>query len=750
MLRSALPLANTTYECIQKVSNEIVTETKCEEEQKMWPLNMKIRSQIACKFAGMEESLRVDQLRAPFRKHLLTMSHEYQYMNNEIGQKRHYTVKDVEHLLKQLCANVQESVQLVAPQLFGELIRAKQSPLSVSEEEQLYESVRSGQYCQSTKLVDLFLDASALAGTEGSTEVLLRAYQQKQVSSSRASYLFTLLTFAKSPTVEAAKRLVTYLKQTEHVPRGVVFGVTGFVRNLRLYDSHHHYQQIDTLVQELHQVLVERVERYVRQPELTTECLTYVFALKNVGVYSSNQKPIVQRLLQVIHDQKTVAYTNEVRVAIVRALVDGADDQTRQYLLQSVLQDEQQTVELRVEAYKTILFSGTTRQQLESIKNYLKQIENSEHGEQLANYVRSHQENLRKTSDVHKQTVLPLDAPVFEPPKSQPVGITRNYELSYLSQGLGLGFTVEADALYEQTHKKHGGRSIVPVPESVSFNFTVPVLGKEVQVVEVHFHQHGLEPLVMQQLQRLSRNTKMDVLKVLKEIFDLLIENGSEMFTKNPDVKVLIQVAYDGKTVVLVDEHDFAEGDMFQQGILSEIMEKLQGRVLTDRAFGVTPVDFVGQVSSINGLPVQVRLNSSVVFGLKSEFNVDARDISNSVLQFVVLPSVASQTEFSVEFFTGTERKSVEHVTRFYSAPHVNLLAELKQGRIMHVKFNMPQSKYVLARIESEVFTRNVNGERVRNTISKRDSLDKTYHLCTESTRKPFGKSTKFYKASQI
>lgn len=727
-------MSEASYECTQKVTDQIVTEARCVDRQKMWPMNMEVKSQITCQLVDTKQTLTVPRMDSEFRKHRLTMSHQYKSRNNEIGEPRHYSVHEVEQLLRLLCQNVADSVQIDVPQQFGELIRAFQSPLSVQEQHQLYESVRSGQLCQSGKLFDLFLDASALAGTEGSTQVLIQAYQQNQIGQFRASYLFSLLSFAQAPSVQAGQQLVQFLQQQnqQQLPRGVIFGVTGFVHNLRRYAGQQQYHVVDTLVQQLQKLLVERVEQYVQQPEQVTYALTYLYALKNVGLYGGYQQPLVQRLQRLLEQYRGQQYTNEFRVVVVRVLVDGADDQVRQYLLENVFQDEQQSVELRAEAYRSILYSGTTRQQLEQIQSYLRQVEQTEQGAQLANFVRSHQANLRQSSDVHKQTVLPVDAPTFEPPQVQPFGITRNYEFSYLNQALGAGVTVESDVVYEP----HGQSEPLLLPESVSLNLTVPVVGQEFQVVELHFHQEGLEPAMREHIRKVSRSSKMTTWKAIKEIVDILISNGNEILTQNPQVRLLVQVAFDGKTVLLVDEQDFYQGGE-QQGLLKEIFETLHKRLSVDDAFAVAPVDFVGQVSTVNGLPVQVRLNSTVVFGLKTELNLDARDLSNSVFQFVVLPSVASQTELAVEFYAGSERKSVEYINRFYSAPQINFSAQLSQGRHLHFQVNMPQQRYVLARFESQVYTRNVHGQRIRRAVAP---LDRNYHVCTQSTRQLLGK----------
>ncbi|KAI2809838.1 hypothetical protein BLOT_000990, partial [Blomia tropicalis] len=755
VFQSAFPIfySNATNECTQVINDKLIESSTCNERMKIKLLGIQVTSQIKVHFLEKKPTLIVQRLKRNFPKHRLSLS-----PNNAIFQPnqhiiRNYSVHEVQNLLEQICSKVITSIQLDVPVYFAELVNSLYS-LSANEHVQLWEQIQSGKLCSSPKLLDIFLDGSALTGNEGSIEILLRAYQQDKINRQRANYLFSLLSFAKRPSLEAANRLVEFVRkqqeqeQIKNIPRGILFGITGFVRNLQVVQrkSNINEPKVDQLVETISSLLVNDFQLCVRQvsnQHQENQCLTIVFALKNLILYNHNNETkssVVRELVQILQQTTSTQFNQEIRVVLVQILANAKiNNQVRQFLLEQLLQNQQENIEIRIEAYKAIVMSGATTAQLEQVKQFVDRISGLVYQQELVNYIRSHQANLRTSSDTRKQTILPLNVPTFEKPSSQFIGISRNYELSYANEGLQFGVTAETDVIYDQKQSNQ----FTVMPQTVAFKFSVPIGGTEHQLIEIRLHQHGLDAVIARHLKKMRTSAQKNPWTVGKETLEYFIQHGGDILSENPEIRLAIQVSVDGKVILLADEQDFASGDFQQQSFVQELMANLYKKVTIDRAFAITPIDTVVQFPSLNGLPVQVRVNSSIVLGLKTDITMDVRDLSNSLAKFAVWPSVASQIETSVEFFAGSERKSIEYVQSFYSAPQLDLIGEMTNGRVISFKLNFPDNKHILGRWESQVFTRNEHGQRVRvNTLHHQtnpNQYDQNVHVCTQATRNVLG-----------
>lgn len=747
-------LVHASYECKQTINQRVVTEAKCVDRQRMLPMTgLEVVSTIRAELIDQQEKLHVSPLREMKQHHLI--------YTDESMQEKSYSLYDIQKLLQEICDKVHREVEIEVPQMFAELVQAKQWA-SVEDEIELWKSIRSGKLCTSPKLIDIYLDASVTAGSEGSIAVLATAYRQGQITGDRVAHLFSMLSqHSKQASVEAAYRLVELMKQIETVEkpaetRAIFLGITGYIHNLRMKQTRKTYDEerkIDQLIQEVHRLLINKLDQCIEEPKPHTEmhshCLTVAYSLKNVGLRSLERSPIVARLIEILRtgSEEKKQYTNEIRVAIVRALVEIADKEEIRRSLLDLFRSERESTEIKIEAYRSVMISGAvTATELREIKQHLDQLEQSSPSDkelELINYVRSHQANLRKTADHHRMELLPAGAPVFDKPRQQLFGVSRNFELSYLNDVFDLGITAEADVIYEKDESRRHTKPLVTLPESIALNITAPVMGRDVQLYEIRIHQKGLEPVLIRKLRQLTRQSarSVDMWSMVKQLFDLIIADDQEndIFAQNPDLQLLIQIGRGGKTIMLFDQNDFARRSSINKNLLAELMETLHKRVSIDRAVAVIPQDFVVRLPTVNGMPIQFRFNSSVVIGLKSEFNFDARDLSNSVLEFAIWPSVASQIEVTTEIFAHQQRKSIKSVGRFYSAPAINFQLQMSKGRIVSVKFNMPDQKYVLARFENRLLLDQQDKHLNSKLMNVVGSYERSKRVCTDFTRKPLG-----------
>ncbi|OTF80729.1 hypothetical protein BLA29_003829, partial [Euroglyphus maynei] len=384
------------------------------------------------------------------------------------------------------------------------------------------------------------------------------------------------------------------------------------------------------------------------------------------------------------------------------SLVNVADDEsTRNYLLDVFFDQQQQEPNVvRIEAYKTLVMSGVKISELQKIQEFVDSENSENRHEDLVNYVRSHQANLRTTSDIYRRSILPLGAPKFSKP-TRMFGVSRNYEFSYLNEAYQLGVTAETDVVYESQSQSNS------IPKMISFNLTLPIMGHEFQAVQIRVHQNGLEQVLGDKYQQIiagQSNKHVDPIKLIGRLIEVVSQDGEQMLRQNPEFSLFVQVLVDGKTVVLCDHNDLLSV-VTGRGKIEELFRNLftrqESNLSIDRAYSIVPIDFVASMTTSSGMPVQLQLNSTVVVGFKTDVNVNVDLQGSSNVELAIWPSFAGQVEARVQYYAGQQAKSVQHMARLYSAPHVNLLVKLDDKQGLSIKSTMPEDKYTLIRYET-------------------------------------------------
>lgn len=456
VFRTSAPIVNSSFVCSQTIDKDLIIGSTCEERQLFWPSSIRVDSGINLRFQRQITGLsakRVQQFTA--ERHQLLMSRYGK--QQRYGQN--YDESDVISLLRGICSQIQNDV--LSPEItesFPELVQALEQ-LNQQNTQNIYSAVQSGEICSSPKLRDLFLDASALATTEGSTQVLVKAFRNGQISNARANYLFSLLAFSSNPSENSINPLLPLLQSSE-TPKQVVLGISSLIHNLRVNQNSHINQQI---VRQSIDAIVQRIQN----SKTPSEIISLIKSLENIGVESHSSAK--QLLVELATNSRQ---KQGVRVSALKALTEASDDSIRQKLIERVFKQQSEANEVRIAAYKSVVLSGASRQQLEQIRDQVRRDSNQD----LVNYVRSHQKNLRETSDPHKRDVLPESAPEFRQPNNQWWGSSRNYEWSYLDESTQIGFSVESDVVFPTNNQQ--------IPRSITFNTSVPIFGRELQALK--------------------------------------------------------------------------------------------------------------------------------------------------------------------------------------------------------------------------------------------------------------------------
>lgn len=292
---------------------------------------------VACAFIGIVSA-------GPRR----TLSH----FNNNVGDDQ------LVNLLKDICSHVTDEVRDHVPAKFAELAHSLRS-LPHESIVRIDRQVRDSGFCGSSKVIDIWDDALIMDASEGSLKLIADKIIRKEVSPTRANYLFTMMAFSRKPTSEAVRAVLPILKEKD-VPRQALLGISALIRNL---DA----QQPNQETREAVRAIVKYMEKNIRHQDRV------VVALKSL----QNIRAIGEALDKVISLATDQSQKSGVRVAAIDALVgQAADEQVRSKCME-MFQNTKESSEIRIAAYK-ILVESRERQVVQRILQTIRREENKQ------------------------------------------------------------------------------------------------------------------------------------------------------------------------------------------------------------------------------------------------------------------------------------------------------------------------------------------------------------------------------------
>jgi hypothetical protein len=544
-------------------------------------------------------------------------------LSSHLKMGNHFQSEDSSQVVRALCQSLETPNQSATPDLFSALVHSLRQ-VSLPELRRLALS------CQSQQFKELLLDASVLSGSEGGAQLL--AQSSAQLSLSRQMYLFSLLSFTATPSSASAKTLVPLLRE-ESVADHVLLGVSGLVHNLKhSHQESHAEDAIAALATTL-----KRRKGWTRVPVIR--------ALASIGLERSPE--VRQQLLSLAIDNKE---TTSVRVTAIAALSEGMTSGESETLF-SLFARRNESNEIRIRSYKAVVMSNPETRLLQRV---LRVSEAEDEKRDIRQYVRSHQQNLRETQDPHKRFSTPEPNIRFPKPDDQWFGVSNNFESSLMLDALGFGLSLEADVIHGDDRR---------VPQSLTINFTVPAFGRELQVFEVEVRQKGMRALLNNHLSSLRALNPSEALKRLfNDFYDVFSRD-----IRPQDMSLEANLKVDGKTLFCY--HSDRSDPRLLALFRSLIGEKLE------HAVGAQPINMRVQLPTGSGLPVEVRLNATVVASLKSWIASDFRSVS-------LEPTINAKVETALQLSASSHRKTSSFVSTFTSAPKWRSSHEARDGRL--------------------------------------------------------------------
>ena len=655
---SAAPFVSGAQECDQTLEADLIVGATCREVASL--SQYAVASQLNLRFVSQRISVSAHNY--PIRRHAhhLQMAHQWSSQASEA---------ELEPTLRQLCQHVdQQDDQSEALKVFQRLIQVIQNS-SPSATARALSGLQSKQICESQKVIDLFLDASAQSGSEGGAQALADWFKSGQ-SEQRAELIFQSLAFSSSPKAKAIEKLIPVLSEPKS-GQLVILGISGLIHNAK--NSPDQRAEAERQSARAIHVLLQKATSGEEKAKVVA-----IKALQNIGLESSDAAR--QQMARIGSDNKEA---QSVRVAAWKALSESMSGKERALALK-VVQSESESNEVRINAYKAVAMSGASEREIKEVQDFVRKTSNRN----LKQYILSHQKNLRETSDPHKKDIAREGK--WEEPSSQWAGLSNNFEGSFMLDALGVGAVVEADVIYERQS----------IPSSVTFNTTIPLFGREINVLEIEIRQKGFGAALERAAQELRRAQN------LRKAIQVLTSARSD--AKNAFLEISVKI--DSKTLFVFNSNQKnANFETLFQPITDAFKRS------TESALAFQPINARVQLPSTNGWPVIARLNATFLAQIKSQIN--AREVK-------VTPSLVWRAEAALEVNAHQQKRVVGVQTSGQMAPQWQSSHVISQ-KSANFKVNFNSEKISVLKAKIGLIGQQVNQQRQEK--------------CSQATRQPLG-----------
>lgn len=267
--------------------------------------------------------------------------------NQQIGWS---SEADILRLLSSIDEQVKDDISTSTPAAFTELVkRLNQLEHNVISSIDRQVRSKSSSY-SSRKIEDLWNDALIMDASEGSLRLITRQILDSSVSSSRKSYLLTMMALIDAPSTGAV-RAVLPLLEDKQVSRQTVLSVSSLLANARKNNS---------LPEKELREAINAIIEYLKQHESEADKVTVALkALHNLHSLDDD----VALIVKYATDAKKA---KSVRLAALESLADHAADDFVAKKVQKIYYDASETAEIRIAAYK-VLVSHADSQVINSI-----------------------------------------------------------------------------------------------------------------------------------------------------------------------------------------------------------------------------------------------------------------------------------------------------------------------------------------------------------------------------------------------
>ncbi|XP_063229927.1 apolipophorins [Bacillus rossius redtenbacheri] len=583
----------------------------------------------------------------------------------------------------------------------------------------VYGQVKSGAgFSHSPK--KLYQDALLQAGTGEAVEVAVELIKNNEIKGSLAELWYHTLSLVRQPSRDSIAAVTTLLDEPD-LGTGAYLGIGALAGR---YCSSHDCEG-DAVLAGLLDRLARNLARgcKVSSRDQEDKLILSLKALGNVHHLTETVSTILQRCYA------DSSAPSRVRVAALEtALTDACKHKKG---AASVLENVQEDSELRIKAYLVLVQCPSGK-----MANSLKELLENEKINQVGSYIVSHLRNLRATTNPERQAAKEQLKEV-RTNRRYPVDYrkySRNVELSYLLDGINVGYSGEADIIYSQ--KSY-------LPRSVSLNLTSHVFGQSYNILELGVRAENLERILeryvgprgyyavtepeqaietnrgrlmslveqikqrAQQVTRAKRSTSKQLSNTLKRATKSL---GPDYEDSRIDLDLSAKVV--GSEVAWKNVGDCIE-DFSPEKTIDKLYDtvdegiKKGKNINVDERMHATILEVELAYPTALGLPLKLVASASVAVHLQVDSNLDLpavlRDPGNAELQIKIVPSAAVEVTGELLVDAYAVESGLKVRGRLHVATGTDIKARSSGGKLLDVRVGLPVQKQELVNLRSEV-----------------------------------------------
>lgn len=550
---------------------------------------------------------------------------------------------------------------------------------------------------QGKKLKDIFVDTAASIMHENTATIvrdeLLRLNKKRDedpMANERLRYLATSMAFAQYPSMVAIQQILPELLDNIH-DSDIVLSISALIKSP--IQQHQDYIKFK---EEMYKKIVDIIMKNIQNEKAEVQNVRLFIALENVSPWTMVAEQ--ERLLPVIVNSK---WSDLIRVVAIKSFDAVQPTPTIRQSLLKIFANPDESNEIRIISYRTLIKTGTTVEELQQILNVIEKEQQSPH-RHVYNYVCSHQKILRNTLNKVKHSSLPDNAPEFpEPASLMQVFLSRHYEYDYVEQKTGFGSFIETDVIMPN------GNETFKIPRSITVNVTIPMgkTDRQMGVAEVTIRQEGFEGSISDKILSNIKHT-LSKHQIDSELFGQLDSIVKSMTSSNATMsshrRIQLLVNVDGKNIFLYDSDD-------RENCLSNMWKQLSKRlpIRIDETMIIMPWQkriVIDQTSS--GVPMYFEFNSTYIGSLEAIVvnKYQSTDGMDGFMELMLKPTFVAHTNvgFGIE---GQENMMDQFriVSQVLAAPTLHFQMEIKQAKQLRMKFLLPEQEQVWWKSETKI-----------------------------------------------
>ncbi|KAK7073985.1 hypothetical protein SK128_003742 [Halocaridina rubra] len=576
--------------------------------------------------------------------------------------------------------------------------------------EQMMQKIRSGEICSKKERIEsLFMDSIAFVQEPNTVKLMVQEFVSNRLHGGRSALYVVALYLTPRPDLQAIEALKPLFENSERHPMAALAAAT----LVNTYCKHHPQCRTEAPVRQAAEILSRKVQQQCSPSageQSMKEALATLNTLGNMGVMPTEvAQPVIRGIA-------TKGVWENVRVAAAEAFRNARCYKENTKELVRLAVNREMDSEVRIASYLAAV-KCAKEEDLQEIISEISPEENT----QVRGFILSHLLNLQESHAPRKEELRYLLSS-FPIPANFSRDIrkySRNLDLSYYAPSMGLGGDLESNIIYAPGSF---------IPRSLSFNLSSEFGNTPVNLGEFGIRAEGLDPLLKQLFGPEGYFQKSSMSKIMEDITRFAEEKGAniiehwknhmrerrsidmssishflgkiygESHMKVPKLDLYARMSsQEFAFASLADSLHSIDIDRVTEAffdMMEELLHKFSGTEADTARTMQMDFDFV--LPSTQGIPLKMKLDGTVVAGLKMESRL------NSMNSFIKMrPSVSVQVNGFIGFDSFLAKCGLKSENMIASNSGVSMKMKREEG--VEIEVELP-NKMDIIDIRSETF----------------------------------------------